>query len=81
MFLLSSQASYRTNSPLTSNASKQVKKHVTVMDPNGIIDKRLERGSGKGSFRKSLFKALGRKKESSATVELPDPTSSAIPNK
>lgn len=80
VFLLSTQASYRSNSPLTSNAGKQVK-HVTMMDPNGIVDKRLERGSGKGSFRKYLFQALGRKKGASATVERPDSTSSTVPNK
>ena len=77
---MSFKAGYRSNSPLTSNVSKQVK-HVKVMDPNGVIDGKLERGSKKGSFKKSLFKAFGRKKDAAATVQEPDPTTLTKPNK
>lgn len=62
---------------MTSNATKQTDrtKHVTVLDPNGSSDGRLERGSRKGSFKKSLFKAFGKKKGASANVEETIPTS------
>lgn len=57
-------------------------KHVTLVTPNGNVEgDKSESGAKRGSFRKSLKKAFGRKKGPVAAIHEPTPASPTKPQK
>ena len=82
MFVFPPQASKRSGSPLTSGKSVDRLKHVALIVPNGNIEgDKTESGGKRGSFRKSLKKAFGRKKGPVTAVHEPTPESPTKPLK
>ena len=69
---------------MAAHSSKQSDrpKRVTVVDPNAMAEGGLDRVSRKGSFKRTLLKAFGRKKSPAATaLNQPTPTSPTKPKK